>query len=264
VGLSLVLQAGPILAVDGDVLWSPLGYPTLDEVYAPSRGWIYLSTEPHEYNCDDNGRAWESGAKTIYLVIETPYWQSGEAYDAVEFGLDYDPRLFSLGATSPDAPAPHFAGSCAQGHCSYQVETGGPVHNNPWTAIALEFLNFGAGANLGFSLAPADNASPRAGWRPAWSYANPEAPPVIVPEAGEGSWHPGWQTGFVVLNYDQGTAPATPFPRREYTWREPRYDWPSWDSGDPCNRGAIGDDFSRGTALDTRSWGSLKSNFRER
>ena len=216
-------------------------------------GWMYLSTQADFYDCNDGGATWDSGSKLIYIVVDSPNFDFGDAYNGIEFSVDYPSALFNIGATSPQAPAPLLIGGCADGHCSYGLGTGGQVPNNPWTAIALEFLNFGAGDNLGFSLGPADTPSPRAQGGPAWAYFDPADPPLYIPQEGDGTAaHPGWQQGFVVLNYNQATAPATPFP--PVVFRDGATDWPNWDAGNPCDRAKL-------VATEESSWGALKAGF---
>lgn len=218
-------------------------------------GWVYFSTADKSYNCNDSGTPWDSGQKTFYIVVEAPDWGFGDAFNAFEFGLDYPAALFFVGIASPEAPAPLFIGSCAAGHCSYGMGTGGQtlVESGIWTAIAIDFLNFGAGNNLGFSLAPSDNPSPRADGGPAWAYFDANDPPIYIPQAGDGTpGHPGWQQGFVVMNYDQASAPATPFP--ETVFRGGTVDWPLFNAGDPCLRDKI-------VSSDESSWGALKAGY---
>lgn len=218
-------------------------------------GWLYLSTSPDSYNCNEDGATWDSGSKFIYIVVESPAarWQFGDAYNGIEFSVDYNAALFNIGTTSPQAPAPLLIGGCNAGHCSYGVGTGGQVPDNPWTAIQFEFLNFGAGDNLGFSLGPSDTPSPRLDGGPGWAYFDPSDPPLYIPEEGDGTAaHPGWQQGFVVYNYNQATAPATPFPPTVF--RGGATDWPNWDAGDPCSRTKL-------VATEESSWGALKAGF---
>jgi hypothetical protein len=216
-------------------------------------GWMFLSTDATTYNCNDGGATWDSGSKLIYIIIDSPNWTSADAYNGIEFSVDYNPALFHIGSTSPQAPAPLLIGGCSAGHCSYGVGTGGQVPNNPWTAIALEFLNFGAGSNLGFSLGPSDTPSSRLQGGPGWAWFDANDPPLYIPQEGDGTvGHPGWQQGFVVLNYDQGTAPATPFPPQVF--RGGTTPWPNWDAGDPCSRAKI-------VATEESSWGALKAGF---
>ena len=54
------------------------------------------------------------------------------------------------------------------------------------------------------------------------------------------------------MNYNQATAPATPFPAQVF--RGDTADWPAWDAGDPCARAKV-------TATEESSWGALKAGF---
>ncbi len=121
--------------------------------------------------------------------------------------------------------------------------------------MTLDFVGFSNLDNLTFSLAPWDIGSPRTLGGPGWSYYDNLDPPVLPLQAGDGTeGHPGWQQGFVVLNYNQGTAASTPFPATVFRDDGSGVPWPNADAGDPCLRTKL-------VPAQEKSWGSLKAAY---
>jgi len=225
----------------------------VDAPYSPW-GWIYLSTDTKSYVC--SGTYAGNSTLSIYIVVEAPNWGVADAYLGLEAGVDYPAGLFNTRIGSDDVPTAAFFGAyCDAGHCSFSMGTGTAVHDNPWTAVTLDFVGFSNLDNLTFSLSPRDNYSPRTLGGPGWLYYDNLDPPVVPVEKGDGtSAHPGWQQGFVVLNYTQATAADTPFPATVFRDDGSGAPWPLLSDGDPCLRNKL-------VPAQQKSWGSLKAAY---
>ncbi len=225
----------------------------VDAPYNPW-GWMFLSVDQKAYTCSGSYTAGQT--LSIYVILECPNWGVADNYFGMEAGVDYPQQMFNTSMTSDEAPASaFFANSCAGGHCTWAMGTGTPININPWTAVTLNFVGFTDVENLGFSLTPRDNFSPRTLGGPGWAYYDNVDPPVLPLQAGDGTLaHPGWQQGFVMLNYNQATAADTPFPPTVFRDDGSGAPWPLMSAGDPCNRAKI-------VPSQESSWGSLKASY---
>lgn len=219
-------------------------------------GWMYLSTEQGHYTCSGTYNAGDN--LQIFVVLECPNWGSADAYFAMEAGVTYPTQLFNTRLGADEAPnAQFFLASCTGGHCSWAMGTGTPIYTNPWTAVTLEFVGFNDLVNLGFSLTPRDDYSLPTLGGPGWAYYDPQNPVTLPLQAGDGTdAHPGWQQGFVMVNYDNTAAMTNDanFPDTVFRDDGSGAPWPLLSEGDPCLRNKI-------VPSQETSWGSLKAAY---
>lgn len=187
-------------------------------------GWMYLSLSETEYVCDGS---WTDGSQTIYFVVEAPSWGAGDAYNGFEFGIDYPATIFNTGfAQNSPFGGVVFGGCPNAGRCSFRAGSGGPISDNPWTAMNIDFLGFGIGDNVTFFMTPPDVTSIPG--RPAWLYYDANNPPIILTQQGDDALvKPAWQRAYVHFNYvqvpgddflDTNPCNVTMLPSRDASW----------------------------------------------
>lgn len=210
---------------------------------------MYLSVAPDHYDPGLN-LPWEPGEHAIYVVVDNPSedWKPGDAYNGVEFGIDYPAELFYTAIGAPDSPYPLIIGTCSAGRCDYGIGTGGPVEKNPWSSARLQFLFFAPLENLVFLLDAKNSGSPSLGGNPGWALYDVNNPPLFAASTegtGSGDEHkPDWRAGVLLINYNPLT--LDPDVEADLAARVQ-------DPGHPLWLGSID--------TDAQSWGSLKAKF---